>query len=198
MKKNCMKKILALLVFSLSFSGLQAQSLKDLFLRMPQEVCPTLSEYNRLEIVDNQKNGKFMQTHNLLSKISIMNELTDDYARLTVSPSSIKEMKMLTKGDGQRIIMVISTVRSDSIFDSSIRFYNTDWQPLKATDYMDEPTAEQFRTINTSAQANELTIVSSNPLALRTDGSSKPAEITYTSKVLVWNTEQNRFCDKKE
>ena len=193
-----MKKILILLVLSCSLSGLQAQSLKDLFLRMPQEVCPVLSEYNRLELVDNQKNGKFMQTRNLLSKFTIMNELTDDYARMTVSPNSSKEMKMLTKSDGQRIIMVINTVRSDSIIDSSVRFYNTSWQPLTATDYMDEPTSEQFRIISTSATTNELTIVSYNPLALRVDGSDKPADITHTNKVMVWNTEENRFCNKKE
>lgn len=193
-----MKKILILLVFSCSLSGLQAQSLKELFLRMPQEVCPTLSEYNRLELVDNQKNGKLMQTRNLLSKFTIMNEMTDDYARMTISPSSSKEMKLLTKADGQRIIMVISTVRSDSICDSSVRFYSTDWQPLTATDYMDEPTSEQFRTISTSATANELNITSFNPLALRMDGSDKPAEITSTSKVMVWKSEENRFCDKKE
>lgn len=193
-----MKKILILLVLSCSLSGLQAQSLKDLFLRMPQEVCPVLSEYNRLELVDNQKNGKFMQTRNLLSKFTIMNELTDDYARMTVSPNSSKEMKMLTKSDGQRIIMVINTVRSDSIIDSSIQFYSTSWQPLTATDYLEEPTSEQFRIISTSATTNELTIVSYNPLALRVDGSDKPADITHTNKVMVWNTEENRFCNKKE
>ena len=193
-----MKKILILLVLSCSLSGLRAQSLKDFFLRMPQEVCPVLSEYNRLELVDNQKNGKFMQTRNLLSKFTIMNELTDDYARMTVSPNSSKEMKMLTKSDGQRIIMVINTVRSDSIIDSSIQFYSTSWQPLTATDYLEEPTSEQFRIISTSATTNELTIVSYNPLALRVDGSDKPADITHTNKVMVWNTEENRFCNKKE
>lgn len=165
---------------------------------MPQEVCPVLSEYNRLELVDNQKNGKFMQTRNLLSKFTIMNELTDDYARMTVSPNSSKEMKMLTKSDGQHIIMVINTVRSDSIIDSSIQFYSTSWQPLTATDYLEEPTSEQFRIISTSATTNELTIVSYNPLALRVDGSDKPADITHTNKVMVWNTEENRFCNKKE
>lgn len=165
---------------------------------MPQEVCPVLSEYNRLEIVDNQKNGKFMQTRNLLNKFTIMNELTDNYARMTVSPSSSKEMKLLSKSNGQRIIMVISTVRSDSIIDSSVRFYSTNWQPLATTDYMDNPASEQFRIISTSATANELTIVNYNPLALRMDGSDKPADIAYTSNVLVWNVEKNRFCDKKE
>ena len=55
---NSMRTVLTLIAFSFSLLALQAQSLKDLFLKMPQEVCPVLSEYNRLEIVDNQKNDK--------------------------------------------------------------------------------------------------------------------------------------------
>ena len=81
---NSMRKILTLLIFSFSLLTLQAQSLKDLFLKMPQEVCPVLSEYNRLEIVDNQKNDKTMQTRNLFRTFSKMEELTDDYAHLVI------------------------------------------------------------------------------------------------------------------
>ena len=86
-----MKKILALLFFSGSFFISYGQSLKDLFLNMPQQLCPSLSEYNRLEIVDNQKNGKPMQTRNLFKTISEMKALTNQYAHLVISQNSRKK-----------------------------------------------------------------------------------------------------------
>lgn len=175
---------------------LHAQSLKDLFLKMPQEVCPALSEYNRLEIVDNQKNGKAMQTRNLFSNFAYMETLTDNYAHLKLTSNSEKEMKLLPLKNGEHIIMVVSTVHADSISDSSICFYNTRWEPLTATEYIDEPMSHSFRNISVSCDADELTITTSTPIALRTDGSNKPAEIAApVSKTYRWNREQNHFTE---
>ena len=88
-----MKKIFVLLAFSVSFLVSYGQSLKDIFLNMPQQLCPSLSEYNRLEIVDNQKNGKPMKTRNQFKTISEMKTLTDQYAHLVISQNSEKEMR---------------------------------------------------------------------------------------------------------
>lgn len=189
-----MKKILVLLAFSVSFLVSYGQSLKDIFLNMPQQLCPSLSEYNRLEIVDNQKNGKPMKTRNQFKTISEMKTLTDQYAHLVISQNSEKEMMLLPKSDSTQIIMVISTVSSDSIADSSISFYTTDWQPLQASDYIDEPTSDDFRKITINPSTLQLTITTSNPLVLQTDGSNKPAKKSDpTHRAFAWNSGQNKF-----
>lgn len=183
-----MKKVLSTLSFiALASCSIQAQSLKDLFLKMPQEVCPVLSEYNRLELVDNQKNNKPMQTRNLLRKISTMKELTDDYANLAVSSNSEKAIKLLPKNDGTKIIMVINTVWSDSIADSSLSFYSTDWQPLDATAFISTPTSKEFRQITISPSSDNLTILTSQPFVVQVVGDEakpQPAPLTAT---LQWN-----------
>lgn len=189
-----MKKILVLLFFSGSFFISYGQSLKDLFLNMPQQLCPSLSEYNRLEIVDNQKNGKPMQTRNLFKTISEMKALTNQYAHLVISQNSEKEMMLLTKNDSTQIIMIISTILSDSIADSSVSFYTTDWQPIQASNHIDEPTSDDFRKISINPSTLRLTITTSNPLVLQTDGSNKPAKKpAETHQTFVWNLEQNKF-----
>ena len=189
-----MKRIFALFVLSLSLLVSHAQSFKDLFLKMPQEVCPVLSEYNRLEIVDNQKHDKTMQTRNLFRTFSTMKELTDDYAYLVVSPQSEKEFKMLTKHDGTRIIMVISTIFCDNTPDSSVAFYSTDWKPLRTLDYYTLTNVDQFRKVTIDKDTNLLTVTSTNgPLLLQVDDSGKknvPFTLNYT---LRWSTEDSRF-----
>ncbi len=171
-----------------------AQSLKDLFLKMPQEVCPILSEYNRLEIVDNQKNNKTMQTRNLFRTFSKMEELTDDYAHLIISKNSEKEMKMLTKKDGTRIIMVISTIFCDDVPDSSVAFYSTDWKPLRTLDYYTLPPINNFRKVTVDKTTSQLTVTTTNaPFMLSTDGSNQPQKPFSATNTFRWSTEESRY-----
>ena len=189
-----MKTILIFLYFLCILSETtHAQSLKDLFLKMPQEVCPSLSEYNRLEMVDNQKNGKPMQTRNHFRTLSEMKELTDDYAHIAVSKSSEKELKMLPTQEGAPIIMVISTVLCDSLADSSVEFYDTNWQPLPLLTHFSLPPTDQFRRITINPTTNQLTVTSQNPIRLRTDGSDKPLEPQVFTNTFHWQTEESHF-----
>ena len=190
-----MKKISIFLCFLCFLCEItHAQSLKDLFLKMPQEVCPVLSEYNRLEIVDNQKNNKAMQTRNLFRTFSKMEELTDDYAHLVVSKNSEKEMKMLTKNDGTRIIMVISTIFCDDTPDSSVAFYSTDWRPLRTLDYYTLPAIENFRRVTIDKATDQLTVTTTNaPLLLRNDSSKIPVEPMTLTNTFHWSKEESRF-----
>jgi hypothetical protein len=191
---NSMRTVLTLIAFSFSLLALQAQSLKDLFLKMPQEVCPVLSEYNRLEIVDNQKDDKTMQTRNLFRTFSEMKELTDDYAHLVISKNSEKEMKLLTKNDGTRIIMVISTIFCDDTPDSSVAFYSTDWKPLRTLDYYTLPPIDNFRRVTVDKATSQLTVTTTNaPFLISTDGSDKPKEPYTATNTFRWSTEENRF-----
>lgn len=191
---NSMRTVLTLIAFSFSLLALQAQSLKDLFLKMPQKVCPVLSEYNRLEIVDNQKNDKTMQTRNLFRTFSEMKELTDDYAHLVISKNSEKEMKLLTKNDGTRIIMVISTIFCDDTPDSSVAFYSTDWKPLRTLDYYTLPPIDNFRRVTVDKATSQLTVTTTNaPFLISTDGSDKPKEPYTATNTFRWSTEENRF-----
>lgn len=190
-----MKKISIFLCFLCFLCDMtHAQSLKDLLLKMPQEVCPSFSEYNLLEIVDNQKNGKPMQTRNQFRTVSTMQELTDDYAHLILTKNSEKELKLLTKNDGTPIIMVISTVICDSLADSSVAFYDTSWQPLRTLDYYTLPPVDTFRHVTIDKATNQLTVSSRHAFRLRTDGSDKPLPpqpvITNTFR---WSTEENQF-----
>ena len=191
---NSMRTVLTLIAFSFSLLALQAQSLKDLFLKMPQEVCPVLSEYNRLEIVDNQKNDKTMQTRNLFRTFSEMKELTDDYAHLVISKNSEKEMKLLTKNDGTRIIMVISTIFCDDTPDSSVAFYSTDWKPLRTLDYYTLPPIDNFRRVTVDKATSQLTVTTTNaPFLISTDGSDKLKGPYTATNTFRWSTEENRF-----
>lgn len=170
-----------------------AQSLKDIFFKMPQAVCPALSEYNRLELIDNQKNNKPMQTRNLFKTFSKMDTLTDDYARLIVSSNSEKVFKLLNRKGDTPVVMIISTVYADSIPDSSISFYTTEWKPLDATRFVNAPTSEDFRSISIHPDTNELTITTIHPLTLQFDNVTPSAAPQPIVSTYHWKEEECRF-----
>lgn len=165
-------------------------SLKDLFLHMPQEVCPNLSEYNRLEIIDNQKNNKPLETRNLFNGTSKMNVLTDTFASLSITECSEKTFKMLSLADGKSIIAVVTTIHAEGKSDSSIDFYDSEWKHLDAHTYIDEPTSKEFRTLSLSQDENTLTITTLNAMAISVDGSNNKPEIKATTTKLTWNGEK--------
>lgn len=184
-----MKKTTLSIILAASALAADAQSFKQLFLTMPEEICPLLSEYNRLELVDNQANGKEMKTRNHFKTFSQMTELTDTYANITLSPSASKTFKMLATDKGDSIIMVISTVVCDSVADSSVSFYTTGWQPLATSDYISLPATDLFRQITVSAQDDTLTLTTRDPYTLTLDGRNRrPAVPVLSTETYTWTT----------
>lgn len=184
-----MKKTTLSIILAASALAADAQSFKQLFLTMPEEICPLLSEYNRLELVDNQANGKEMKTRNHFKTFSQMTELTDTYANITLSPSASKTFKMLATDKGDSIIMVISTVVCDSVADSSVSFYTTGWEQLATSDYISLPDTDLFRQITVSAQDDTLTLTTRDPYALTLDGRNRrPAVPVLSTETYTWTT----------
>lgn len=188
-------KYLISIIFTLCGAvSAHAQSLKDLFLKMPQEVCPTLSEYNKLELVDNQKNNKVMQTRNLMLTVSEMKVLEDGYLHLVLNKNAEKVMKLLTCSDGSTIIAVISTVFFDDTPDSSIELYDTEWRQLDGSAYIDDPISKNFRYLTIKPNDNTLTILTADPITPNYNGKVENPKVTTITKVLTWNGE--RFVNK--
>lgn len=164
-----------------------AQSMADVFMKMPAEVCPLLNEYNRLEIVDNQKNGKEMKTKNQLFGTSEMKVLTANYAFLQTTKNSTKEMKMLNKADGGKVIMVISTVVSDGVYDSTVDFYDTNWKVLNTADFVNMKNDSEFNHMTISQDSDELTVYQSNPLLLNFDNEKAQTDLEIENARMKWN-----------
>lgn len=185
MMKN---RVLPTILFALCTTmNMQAQSLKDLFLQMPTDVCPLLTEYNKLELIDNQKNGKVLQTRNALQTVSEMKTLTDSYAHLKVTKNSEKVFKVLDKDDGTKVIAVVSTVYVDNHPDSSVDFYDTSWNALDAKEMFDDAVSEKFKLVELNADDNRMKIVYGNPLIIDVEGKLETPKIKTETVMRKWN-----------
>lgn len=180
-----MKKLNFILILLLLICGnLPAQSLKDLFLKMPVELLPLLKENDRLDLIDLYEAKMNIPVTNRLDGKSSIKMLTDNYMYLTLSASSSMQIKMLTDVNGDTLLCVVNTVSAEAA-DSRIRLYKNDWQPVE-NGFFDTPAiADFFIQSDSTKEALELADIYLVELNLSPEDNTLVAEYTlprYMSK----------------
>lgn len=139
-----MKKVV-LLLFLLLFcvnSFLSAQSMRTLFVQMPDSIMPFLTKNNREDCVDFIDANMLARVTNRLDTKSELLQFTSDYLHLKTSEAGSMQIKMLPF-DGDTILCVINTVCAEAC-DSRIAFYTRNWQPLDGSIYFKKPLIRDF------------------------------------------------------
>lgn len=173
-----MKKLNFILILLLLICGnLPAQSLKDLFLKMPVELLPLLKENDRLDLIDLYEAKMNIPVTNRLDGKSSIKMLTDNYMYLTLSASSSMQIKMLTDVNGDTLLCVVNTVSAEAA-DSRIRLYKNDWQPVE-NGFFDTPAiADFFIQSDSTKEALELADIYLVELNLSPEDNTLVAEYT--------------------
>lgn len=121
---------------------LSAQTrLRDMWVAMPNEIVPLLTENNRLDMIDFVENNMEAKVRNIFEGWSTMDTLTDNYLRCSITPHSDIQMRLLPAGDTVCVVAVVNTSRTPEAV-STIRFYNMDWTDADVTFTM--PAVELF------------------------------------------------------
>lgn len=173
-----MKKLNFILILLLLICGnLPAQSLKDLFLKMPVELLPLLKENDRLDLIDLYEAKMNISVTNRLDGKSSIKMLTDNYMYLTLSASSSMQIKMLTDVNGDTLLCVVNTVSAEAA-DSRIRLYKNDWRPVE-NGFFDTPAiADFFIQSDSTKEALELADIYLVELNLSPEDNTLVAEYT--------------------
>ena len=107
-----MKKLFVFLWVVLLVTSVQAKSLKDLWVSMPDSLLPTLDRNLRLELVELEEMGVKPNVKNLLGEECDMDTLTNDYLEFTTSKAARLQMIYLPSSAGDSILCVIKTFRA--------------------------------------------------------------------------------------
>ena len=107
------------------------------FRHIPDEVLPTLSEVNRLDMLDFMESNMKAEVTNMLGGKSEMTLLTD--TTLSIRMSNALQVDMLlfldatigTDSDESEVVCVIETFGTDSLSrESRVRYYTASWELL--------------------------------------------------------------------
>lgn len=123
--------------------AIQAQTAKDLFLQLPDSLCPLLTSNNRADCIDFLESKMRAVVTNRLGGSSEMTQLTSDYIHLRLTAQSSWEMKVLSAPDSTVVICVVQTVYG-SAADSRLTMYSLDWNPLPTSRFFTAPTFDDL------------------------------------------------------
>mgnify|MGYP002521707677 CR=1 FL=1 len=109
--------------------------IQDVFKQMPNSVLPTLSENNRLDMLDFMASKMKAEVTNRLGGKSEMTVLTDTTLTIRMSEALQVEMLLLKPEDAagadSQVICLIETFGRDSLsLDSQVRFFTISWEKL--------------------------------------------------------------------
>ena len=132
--------------------------IQDVFKQMPNSVLPTLSENNRLDMLDFMASKMKAEVTNRLGGKSEMTVLTDTTLTIRMSEALQVEMLLLKPEDAagadSQVICLIETFGRDSLsLDSQVRFFTPSWERLN------EPPQLSVSDQNTISSKKVLTIL---------------------------------------
>ena len=152
-----MKYFLFSLMLSLAGASYAQSAMRDLLKTMPVSLAPSLSENNRLDMVDFKDAGMAAVVTNAFEGKSELTQLTDNYASLRLSEASQLDMALLTAG-GESVLCVVTTWGTD-LRESTLTFYTDQWQPLPTARYVTLPDYPVVATLDPAGQTLTLTRV---------------------------------------
>lgn len=213
-KTRIMANFKRLFIFSFilffSFSLYANNKAKELFLSMPPQFTPLLTEVNKADCIDFLASNMKAQVTNRLDGTSEMTQLSDDYIHIQMTLTSEWEMKLFPLSEGDYLISIIKTSCAPAC-DSQIQFYSSDWKLLNLSDYIQYPSFSDYiqwptdavekekltqllksltfslSKIKVDAESNELTFVSSLLELLDKETAEKIEPYLIKEKKLSWN-----------
>ena len=162
---------------------LQAQKqAKELFVHIPDSMCPILTSVNRADCIDFIESKMKAKVENRFGRESEMTALTNDYIRMQMSSQSSWQMKLLATSESTQVICTVSTACAPAC-DSSIQFYTTDWKELPLNDFLSTlPTMDDFLETSDSAFSYKYNDarMKADMLLMKADLSEKDNSLTFT------------------
>jgi hypothetical protein len=138
-----MKKIVFGLLLVYFVVCANAQTMADVFVKMPNDIVVQLEEAWRKDLVALYKAGKTATLENVMRGRSTLKKLTDDYLLLQSTESSTVELKLLPLVNNTYIICMVETIYAP-VADSRVGFYSTEWRKLHSDDVFEPATDEWF------------------------------------------------------
>ena len=129
-----MRRLTSAIVAFFIIGTVLASTTDSLFLKMPDNLLPTLARKQRFELAEYFKAGKADSVPNLFGNKTIIQkyDTTNCHIILKTSITGTTEIKKFTFSTGENIIGIIQSVNQPFRF-SNIQFFTETWQPFQLT-----------------------------------------------------------------
>ena len=149
---------MALLLFlPLGLVEVDARSVRDVWINMPDSIVPYLGGSQRVECVDFYEMHSKAETSNMLGGKSHIDTMTVNFLQATLTKSSVMQMKLLPASNGRDSVVCLVRSYLAPERESRVTLYTLDWKPIGHVDFCadeyiarpDTMTAERFEYLKT-------------------------------------------------
>lgn len=120
--------MLVLTVLIVAFTA-QAQSMRSLWLSMPDSLLPYLNQEMRTQMVNSERDT--ITASGGLANKSLIVSLAEDYLKAVLTEASMIEMKRFATVKGDSVVAVVNTFYGPEP-ESRLDIYDTSWKLLKS------------------------------------------------------------------
>jgi hypothetical protein len=135
-----LKIVFIVALISASTRWVQGQTAAELFVQLPESAFLTLTDSDRLDLIDLYKAGERATVRSRLNDSCSILRLTDNYLQLRTGKSTM-ELFILPMINDTKVVGLIQTVCAP-VCDSYLEFYTTDWEKMNASVFI--TLAEKF------------------------------------------------------
>ena len=129
------KHFLCILFALVAMAPARAQSMREVWLSMPDSLVGYLNKSKRIEAMDYRDMGLKLDVRNLLKGSTLVDTLTADFISVKLNKSASLQMKLLPR-ESDTLVCVVKTFCGPAA-DSSISFFTTRWQPVGTSMFCD-------------------------------------------------------------
>ncbi len=126
MKKS---RIIALFCLLLVGYGIDAKSIKDLLVSMPDSIVPLLNKNLRTELVELHEMKVKAEVNNLLGETSVMDTITRNFFQIRLDAACTLQVKMLPAAEGDSLLCMVRTFSAPEK-DSEVMLFDQQWRTL--------------------------------------------------------------------
>ncbi|MDE5849529.1 MAG: DUF3256 family protein [Muribaculaceae bacterium] len=131
-------------------SGLTLTASK-VFAEAPLEILDLLRPSTRLDMLDYYTQAdSILSATNALGETSRLVRVTPDYLKVSVTPVSFLEIKLLPVGNKQMVMTLYTTGDESMARDTEVRFFDSQLKPLETGKFLKAPHLKDFFTLKGS------------------------------------------------
>ena len=185
------KYIIGLLLLAGSISGYS--QVKDYLKVMPDSVLPILSHNNILDFIDFIDSGVKAEVTNKMQGKSVMTYLGKTLATFQLTNQTKADVKLFPKGTDDVLIYVVTTSVTDSLADSSVNVYNSDWSVAPEEIQFIMPHPSRFNEIIMHEESETVNLYERCP-KVRFDGDLSEESVEVVEEIrLIWDRNAGKF-----
>lgn len=152
-----MKKTIVFLFLLVSTLTSQAQTMRELWINMPDSLTVFLNRGLRTELADYVDMKVTAEVNNLLKEKTVIDTMTVDYMHVKLTAASELELKLLPRKGGDIMVCMVRTYHGPAA-QSTMTCYDLEWnliagtfvRPLMMADFIQKPktmTEERYRDL---------------------------------------------------